>query len=667
MKKIFIGIFVFAIISFLITGTLITVKTGKIIGHTNEIDVNTVENQNNDLNKEKTLDLYGTYDQNDLKVESVEERIKDVASPIEIPQISGLKNKEVETKINNDIRERVIGKFNEDIDRYTQVGHIDSYAYTYANFANVISIEFSLSYKEKGESKSETIFLNYELVNGERLKFEDLFVENVDMYEMLRKAFYKVLASNSVNASFWSHPYYDKESGEWKLNVYEGYDEENETAIFNETDYIPELSEHDVNKMLKAFMNKNEKEFYFTPMAIYIEANKEAEYYYERFVEINLIDTAKDSVIYDKYLTEESLYENSNIGAKKLWNCTNFNTEGYYETGFAEDNLYYEIVLDQRYESSGDYPYTETLQILKERDLEKANKKLEEYRQIAKNNPDKFYIATIRPYVLCDYNYKYQFAGYSRNEKYYNLISNGINILVGCVDIENKENVVKDMIHFARDYGDVSYSESFLYSYEFEDVYGGTIVLNKPGYQDDKLYDARTLLERNSVESIFKKNVDYISVLEAEVKEDFEGSSSNKTQEEIDEIMRQVTFVLDSNSIELDGYDWNGVIPSIQFYDIDSKLVTLYETGGFILPKSSVRKIEKSEIQNLSLDELNKAYNEIFARHGHSFNNKELKEYFENQSWYYPVEGKTVSLEELNEIERKNLDIIKNVIDEKKK
>lgn len=664
MKKIFIGIFIFAIISFLITGTLITMKTGKFVGQTSGTDVNNIENQNNDLNEEKTLNLYGTYNQNDLKIESVNERIKNVASPIVIPQISGLKNKEVENKINNDIRERIISKFNENLNKYTQVGHIDSYAYTRANFANVISIEISLSYQENGEYKDEYIFLNYELINGERLKFEDLFVENVDMYEMLRKAFYKVLASNSVNASFWSHPYYDKESGEWKLNVYEGYDEENETAIFNETDYIPELSEHDVNKMLKAFMNKNEKEFYFTPMAIYIEANKEAEYYYERFVEINLIDTAKDSVIYDKYLTEENLYENSNIGFKNIWTCTDIELVEYYDCGFAEDNLYYEIVLDHRYELSEDYPYEEAIQILKDRDIEKANKKLEEYKQIARNNPSKFYIVMIDPYVVYDYNL---FSGYSNDEKYYNLISNGINILVGCVDIENKENVVKDMIHFARDFGSVGYSGNFLYSYEFEDVYGGTIVLNKPGYQDDKLYDARTLLERNSVESIFKKNVDYISVLEAEVKEDFDRYSSDKTQEEIDEIMRKATFVLSDSSIELDGYDWNGVVPSIQFYDIDSKLVTLYETGGFILSKSSARKIEKSEIQNLSLDELNKAYNEIFARHGHDFNNKELKEYFENQSWYYPIEGKTVSLEELNEFERNNLNMIKSVIDEKKK
>ena len=30
-------------------------------------------------------------------------------------------------------------------------------------------------------------------IDGEELKFEDLFVKNIDMHEILRKAFYKVL------------------------------------------------------------------------------------------------------------------------------------------------------------------------------------------------------------------------------------------------------------------------------------------------------------------------------------------------------------------------------------------------------------------------------------------------------------------------------------------
>ena len=63
---------------------------------------------------------------------------------------------------------------------------------------------------------------------------------------------------------------------------------------------------------------------------------------------------------------------------------------------------------------------------------------------------------------------------------------------------------------------------------------------------------------------------------------------------------------------------------------------------------------------------MNKAYNEIFARHGHDFKNAELKEYFNSMSWYSVEPNKTVSLNELNEIEKYNIDIIKSVINDKK-
>ena len=64
---------------------------------------------------------------------------------------------------------------------------------------------------------------------------------------------------------------------------------------------------------------------------------------------------------------------------------------------------------------------------------------------------------------------------------------------------------------------------------------------------------------------------------------------------------------------------------------------------------------------------LNKAYNEIFARHGHDFKSKELKEYFGLFDWYKPIKGKTVSMNELSEIERVNAEMILKIIDEKKR
>ena len=83
MKKLFLGIFVFAVISFAITGLLIkqkkynnfadkTIENNNNSGETKE-DNNLNENTKNENNgvqqvKEKTIDINGPYDQNDLKI-----------------------------------------------------------------------------------------------------------------------------------------------------------------------------------------------------------------------------------------------------------------------------------------------------------------------------------------------------------------------------------------------------------------------------------------------------------------------------------------------------------------------------------------------------------------------------------------------------------------------
>lgn len=85
---------------------------------------------------------------------------------------------------------------------------------------------------------------------------------------------------------------------------------------------------------------------------------------------------------------------------------------------------------------------------------------------------------------------------------------------------------------------------------------------------------------------------------------------------------------------------------------------------SYIFPNSATKKIEKNELMNLSLDNLEKAKNEIFARYGHDFSSKSLKEYFESKSWYKVVSGKKVAVSELNEIEQANVILIDRRIKE---
>ena len=95
-----------------------------------------------------------------------------------------------------------------------------------------------------------------------------------------------------------------------------------------------------------------------------------------------------------------------------------------------------------------------------------------------------------------------------------------------------------------------------------------------------------------------------------------------------------------------------------------NEIVTEVKNESLYLLPSDTREIILNDIKDMDKDELNRAYNEIFARHGHDFKTKSLKDYFLTQSWYKPVEGKTVTPAELSDMENKNKDIIMNRIKE---
>lgn len=79
----------------------------------------------------------------------------------------------------------------------------------------------------------------------------------------------------------------------------------------------------------------------------------------------------------------------------------------------------------------------------------------------------------------------------------------------------------------------------------------------------------------------------------------------------------------------------------------------------YILPDSSSRFLGKGALVNLSQDQLKKARNEIFARHGRKFDDPELQNYFNGLSWYQgTTEAADFSEEVLNEYELANVKLI---------
>ncbi|MEY8348414.1 YARHG domain-containing protein [Bacillus cereus] len=86
-------------------------------------------------------------------------------------------------------------------------------------------------------------------------------------------------------------------------------------------------------------------------------------------------------------------------------------------------------------------------------------------------------------------------------------------------------------------------------------------------------------------------------------------------------------------------------------------VTTRYVYNGFFFPDSHIRKLTSAELNLLTKEQLRIARNEIYARHGHIFQTKDMQAYFLKQSWY---RENPYYKGELNDIEAYNVELIKS-------
>ncbi|MDR1558631.1 MAG: DUF3160 domain-containing protein [Clostridiales bacterium] len=85
-------------------------------------------------------------------------------------------------------------------------------------------------------------------------------------------------------------------------------------------------------------------------------------------------------------------------------------------------------------------------------------------------------------------------------------------------------------------------------------------------------------------------------------------------------------------------------------------------SGEYIISDSDSRALTESELLNLTPLQLKLARNEIYARHGREFSDAELREYFEQMSWYKPsIAVNEFTDDMLNTMEKENVTIIARV------
>lgn len=109
------------------------------------------------------------------------------------------------------------------------------------------------------------------------------------------------------------------------------------------------------------------------------------------------------------------------------------------------------------------------------------------------------------------------------------------------------------------------------------------------------------------------------------------------------------------NYIKTDSLEDEKLLESVKNYLNNPK------TGKYL--EVSFVKLTKKELQNYSKKELRIIRNEIFARNGHIFiSGGEMDKYFSTKNWY--KKKKKVDLSELNEVEKYNVQIIKELEEE---
>lgn len=80
-----------------------------------------------------------------------------------------------------------------------------------------------------------------------------------------------------------------------------------------------------------------------------------------------------------------------------------------------------------------------------------------------------------------------------------------------------------------------------------------------------------------------------------------------------------------------------------------------YDADEFMFPLSSVKLVSEELLEYMNIEELTRATNEIYARHGQIFDDYYVNNYFLSCSWYEGTVSDPIAFDDLNEIEQQNI------------
>ncbi|MBQ8298726.1 MAG: YARHG domain-containing protein [Clostridia bacterium] len=457
-------------------------------------------------------------------------------------QIDGLKDEEVERKINQKIFDKMFEMLRMEDSR--KIKYVDMSAR--ANYSNILSLHISCRFFDnqmyEENSRFENQYLNIDLSTGDDIKFEDLFLDGASVKNILSESIYS--QQQSMSEEWWGYSEYilAKTGKEyWDYN-YDTVDEElKRLGLMTYEEWESWFSRSSFEENTFKIMHdytKGNLDFYIDEYSINVYADDVYSCY------INLRDNLESLALYKRYMKEESIFDDKYMVAKE--GMCGFYIDNYMKTERVMDNLF----LSNHMYISDDYRYPNYYREIHEN-------KLAAEKEYALVNPDKMYILGL-------------------------------------------------------------YSDS-------SSAYSVKVELDKEEFEKNK----------NAILKTYSPYWMY----------DWEGDSQIVSEEVLKEL--GIKYVYSGGNTYYTGYEDNDL--NLYLLDSDTEILT------------------SEQLVKLTSEELNFAYNEIFARHGHDFKNKELKEYFAGQIWYRPVSGRSVSIDSLSEIERENIAIIKEEINLRKK
>ena len=245
-----------------------------------------------------------TYNENDLLINEYIDRDGDLklrsdiddalikGNYISFIQIDGLKDKQVQNNVNSKLKEKA----------YSFGNNKDVRTNLTANFSNVLAVSIycndsNLEYNENKEC------LNIDLSTGNEIPFEEIFVSSAPINSILSEGLYKLLA--------WRIKYQNSNEDNWEddfdFSKYDSSDFEDKSMI--------------LSRNYQKEKGKIKYSLYYDKVIVYGLLNGLVDKDSESYINISFVKHLEDIAIFKRFLTKDSLYENSDIGLKNIIVC----------------------------------------------------------------------------------------------------------------------------------------------------------------------------------------------------------------------------------------------------------------------------------------------------------------------------------------------------------